>query len=105
MVVPQPTPALQKRNSDRKKVTPMGFEPSPFYAVDAVVSESSGINSGSKSAPNAGGFASAQATDHDLAAVIESWSTLPVAIKAGILAMVKVGLPPTVEMEEHHDDR
>jgi hypothetical protein len=61
----------------------MGIEPAPDSLGDATISAQGGAKSGAL-APQQ------RIIDPALAALIDAWPTLPEAIRAGILAMVRV---------------
>ena len=59
-----------------------GFELSEDSSGNATIANQSGAKCGALGEQN-------RPIDQDLAAVIQAWPTLPAALKAGILAMVK----------------
>jgi hypothetical protein len=79
------------------EVTPRGFEPSHDSSGNTRVSKSRGNKSGNIG-PDSGPTPTPTTpatppppTDPDLSAVVAAWPTLPPAIRAGMLALVKAG--------------
>jgi hypothetical protein len=77
-------------------MTPAGIEPIAKPSGNPHIPESGGSKNGNNQAsfgPCEGVPASAPQplTDPELAAVMAAWPTLPPAIRAGIMALVKVG--------------
>ena len=67
-------------------VPPRGVEQSAKTPEKPGSGDKSGANSGAVDTGKADGR---QATDPELQTIVEAWPTLPAAVKAGILAMVK----------------
>jgi hypothetical protein len=80
---------VERRGRDsnpRDPCGPYGFQDRPHDSVNSLPTK------GLRQAPSpvvAQGKRAAQKTPSDLAAIIDAWPTLPEAIKAGILAMVR----------------
>jgi len=71
-------------------MTPMGFEQSKKPTANSPVSESGGNKSGNTGPDSGPKVLPPTPTDPELAAVLAAWPTLPPAIRAGMLAMVRV---------------
>jgi hypothetical protein len=71
-----------------------GFEPTPKTASETQDSDSFG----SKSSNNGAGFGAPTAperpADPDLDALLAAWPAIPLAVKVGIVAMVRAAAPP-----------
>ena len=67
-----------------------GFEQCPETLGISSDSTTSAAKSGASNAENAPNPAERESIDPNLASVVEAWPTLPEAIRAGIVAMVKV---------------
>ena len=66
-----------------------GLEPSQFPSRNTLVSNLAGSKSGNNEAMVATPTISTVPTDPKLAAIVAAWPTLPPAIRAGVMAMVK----------------
>ncbi len=66
-----------------------GLELRRFPSENTEVPASGGSKSGNKDAPSGGSPGAVKPADPDLARVVAAWATLPPAIKAGIVALVK----------------
>lgn len=84
----EPTRASAKRLQSGQ-VTPMGSELSRFPSGKPDVSKSGGSKSGNKGADRRSAMIPTRPTDAELAAVIAAWPNLPLAIRAGVLALVR----------------
>ncbi len=74
-------------NEHKTKVPPRGVEHSSKTAEKQAVSDLRGTDSGTPADESA---SNRQPADPELAAVVTAWPDLSAAVKAGILAMVKV---------------
>ncbi len=68
-----------------------GLELTRFSAGNTHVSKSGGIKNGIKVASSGDSTPMAKPTDPEFAAVVAAWSSLPIAIRVGVLALVKAG--------------